>query len=163
MTSDFSFGGNAPTRPRGSPRSRWPTALSTSVAGVAMMIVVIAAALVPVASAAPVDLIVVDVVAVADGYRASKLRGAKVVNPQNENARKPRYSVPFFLHPNPDVVLDPLDSCITPDNPRRYDRRERQPLAMQRPKRCPELRLEIPIRPHSPQEWRQSLRIAQCA
>ena len=49
-----------------------------------MMIVVIAAALVPVASAAPVDLIVVDVVAVADGYRASKLRGAKVVNPQNE-------------------------------------------------------------------------------
>jgi isopenicillin N synthase-like dioxygenase len=45
----------------------------------------------------------------------------RVVNPQNENARKPRYSVPFFLHPNPDVVLDPLDSCITPDNPRRYD------------------------------------------
>lgn len=45
----------------------------------------------------------------------------RVVNPKNENARKPRYSVPFFLHPNPDVVLDPLDSCITPDNPRRYD------------------------------------------
>jgi len=45
----------------------------------------------------------------------------RVVNPRNENARKPRYSVPFFLHPNPDVVLDPLDSCITPDNPRRYD------------------------------------------
>lgn len=45
----------------------------------------------------------------------------RVVNPPNENARKPRYSVPFFLHPNPDVVLDPLESCITPDNPRRYD------------------------------------------
>jgi isopenicillin N synthase-like dioxygenase len=45
----------------------------------------------------------------------------RVINPQNENARKPRYSVPFFLHPNPDVILDPLDSCITPDNPRRYD------------------------------------------
>jgi isopenicillin N synthase-like dioxygenase len=44
-----------------------------------------------------------------------------VVNPQNENARKPRYSVPFFLHPNPDVVLDPLPGCITPDNPSRYD------------------------------------------
>jgi isopenicillin N synthase-like dioxygenase len=29
--------------------------------------------------------------------------------------------VPFFLHPNPDVVLDPLPSCITTDNPRRYD------------------------------------------
>jgi len=45
----------------------------------------------------------------------------RVVNPHNDNARKPRYSVPFFLHPNPDVMLDPLDSCITPDNPRRYD------------------------------------------
>lgn len=45
----------------------------------------------------------------------------RVVNPQNENARKPRYSVPFFLHPNPDVVLDPVPECITPDNPSRYD------------------------------------------
>jgi isopenicillin N synthase-like dioxygenase len=45
----------------------------------------------------------------------------RVVNPKNANARKPRYSVPFFLHPNPDVVLDPLDSCITPDNPCHYD------------------------------------------
>ncbi|WP_426663668.1 isopenicillin N synthase family dioxygenase [Rhodanobacter aciditrophus] len=45
----------------------------------------------------------------------------RVVNPQNANARKPRYSVPFFLHPNPDVVLDPLPQCVTPDNPKRYD------------------------------------------
>ncbi|MEO9079125.1 MAG: 2-oxoglutarate and iron-dependent oxygenase domain-containing protein [Rhodanobacter sp.] len=45
----------------------------------------------------------------------------RVVNPPNENARKPRYSVPYFLHPNPDVMLDPLESCITADNPRRYD------------------------------------------
>lgn len=46
----------------------------------------------------------------------------RVVNPRNANARKPRYSVPFFLHPNPDVVLDPVPECITPDNPSRYDR-----------------------------------------
>jgi isopenicillin N synthase-like dioxygenase len=45
----------------------------------------------------------------------------RVVNPRNANARKPRYSVPFFLHPNPDVVLDPVEQCITADNPRRYD------------------------------------------
>ncbi|MCW8809035.1 MAG: isopenicillin N synthase family oxygenase [Rhodanobacter sp.] len=45
----------------------------------------------------------------------------RVVNPRNENARRPRYSVPFFLHPNPDVVLDPVPACITPDNPCRYD------------------------------------------
>jgi len=45
----------------------------------------------------------------------------RVVNPRNENARKPRYSVPFFLHPNPDVMLDPLPQCVTPENPKRYD------------------------------------------
>ncbi len=45
----------------------------------------------------------------------------RVVNPPGEAARKPRYSVPFFLHPNPDVVLDPLTACVTADNPRRYD------------------------------------------
>ena len=44
----------------------------------------------------------------------------RVVNPPGEQARKPRYSVPFFLHPNPDVVLDPLSSCISDDNPCRY-------------------------------------------
>lgn len=84
MTSEFSFGSNAPTRPRRSPRSRWRSVLSTSVAGVATMIVVSAASLVPVASAAPVDLIVVDVVQVANGYRASKLHGATVSNSQNQ-------------------------------------------------------------------------------
>ena len=45
----------------------------------------------------------------------------RVVNPPGADARKPRYSVPFFLHPNPDVVLDPLPSCISANNPCRYD------------------------------------------
>ena len=85
MTLESSSDGNARhTRPRGSARSPWPTALSTSVAGVATLIVVIAAALVPVASAASVELVVVDVVQVANGYRASKLRGVTVSNPQNQ-------------------------------------------------------------------------------
>lgn len=85
MTSDFSSSGNASyTRPGGSPRSRWPTALSTSAVGVATMIVVIAAAVVPVAGAAPVELVVVDVMQVANGYRASKLHGVTVSNPQNQ-------------------------------------------------------------------------------
>jgi hypothetical protein len=75
-----SDGGARHTRPRGSPRSRWSIALSTCVAGVAMMIV----APVPVASAVPVELVVVDVVQVANGYRASKLRGVTVSNPQNQ-------------------------------------------------------------------------------
>jgi isopenicillin N synthase-like dioxygenase len=44
----------------------------------------------------------------------------RVVNPQGDEARKPRYSIPFFLHPNPDFVIETLPSCITPDNPNRY-------------------------------------------
>ena len=44
----------------------------------------------------------------------------RVVNPPGEAARKPRYSTPFFLHPNPDFLIKTLPSCITPDNPDRY-------------------------------------------
>ncbi|WP_129136162.1 2-oxoglutarate and iron-dependent oxygenase domain-containing protein [Luteimonas sp. YGD11-2] len=44
----------------------------------------------------------------------------RVVNPPGEQARQPRYSVPFFLHPNPDYLIDVLPSCISDDNPSRY-------------------------------------------
>lgn len=44
----------------------------------------------------------------------------RVVNPPGEAARQPRYSTPFFLHPNPDFLIDVLPSCVTADNPRRY-------------------------------------------
>lgn len=44
----------------------------------------------------------------------------RVVNPPNANARKPRYSVPFFLHPNPDFVIDVLPSCVDAEHPNRY-------------------------------------------
>ncbi|HVT33849.1 MAG TPA: 2-oxoglutarate and iron-dependent oxygenase domain-containing protein [Rhodanobacteraceae bacterium] len=44
----------------------------------------------------------------------------RVVNPPGENARKPRYSVPFFLHPNPDFVIDVLPSCVDAARPSRY-------------------------------------------
>ncbi len=44
----------------------------------------------------------------------------RVVNPRGEEARRPRYSVPFFLHPNPDFLIDVLPSTVTADNPSRY-------------------------------------------
>ncbi len=44
----------------------------------------------------------------------------RVTNPAGEQARQPRYSVPFFLHPNPDFLIDVLPSTITADNPSRY-------------------------------------------
>jgi len=44
----------------------------------------------------------------------------RVVNPAGEAAERSRYSIPFFLHPNPDFVIETLPQCITPDNPNRY-------------------------------------------
>jgi len=44
----------------------------------------------------------------------------RVVNPPGEAARKPRYSVPFFLHPNPDFLIDVLPACISVERPSRY-------------------------------------------
>jgi len=51
----------------------------------------------------------------------------RVVNPPGEKARLPRYSTPFFLHPNPDFVIDVLPSTISAGNPSRYP----QPITAQ--------------------------------
>lgn len=44
----------------------------------------------------------------------------RVVNPQGENAGRERYSIPFFLHPNPDFEIRTLPQCISSDNPDHY-------------------------------------------
>jgi isopenicillin N synthase-like dioxygenase len=49
----------------------------------------------------------------------------RVVNPAGTAAGQPRYSIPFFLHPNPDFLIETLASCITPERPNRYP----QPIA----------------------------------
>lgn len=44
----------------------------------------------------------------------------RVVNPAPERRGFARYSTPFFLHFNPDFVIESLPSTVTPDNPDRY-------------------------------------------
>jgi len=44
----------------------------------------------------------------------------RVINPPGEKARKPRYSIPFFLHPNPDYLIESLPSCVSEERPNRY-------------------------------------------
>lgn len=44
----------------------------------------------------------------------------RVVNPKGDEARRPRYSIPFFLHPNPEFLIKTLPSCIRADHPDRY-------------------------------------------
>jgi len=36
------------------------------------------------------------------------------------NATGPRYSMPFFIHPHPDCMLEVLNNCISDDNPRKW-------------------------------------------
>lgn len=50
-------------------------------------------------------------------YRSTTHR---VVNPEGSQTTKPRYSMPFFVHPNPEFVIDALPQCITEANPKRY-------------------------------------------
>jgi isopenicillin N synthase-like dioxygenase len=44
----------------------------------------------------------------------------RVVNPAGPQARRPRYSMPFFLHFNSDFPIATLPGCVTPDRPNRY-------------------------------------------
>jgi isopenicillin N synthase-like dioxygenase len=43
-----------------------------------------------------------------------------VVNPPGDGAKHSRFSVPFFLHPNPEFMIETLATCVTEDNPNRY-------------------------------------------
>ncbi len=43
----------------------------------------------------------------------------RVVNPKSDAAKSSRYSIPFFMHANPDMSLDALPSCVTAENPKR--------------------------------------------
>ena len=44
----------------------------------------------------------------------------RVVNPPPPWDARSRYSIPFFLHFEPDVVIEPLPSCVGPDHPPRW-------------------------------------------
>jgi isopenicillin N synthase-like dioxygenase len=41
----------------------------------------------------------------------------RVVNPPTERRGVSRYSTPFFLHFEPDVVIQPLPQCVSSERP----------------------------------------------
>lgn len=45
----------------------------------------------------------------------------RVVNPPAPYSHKSRYSIPFFLHFNPDVLITPLASCVSEQNPAKHE------------------------------------------
>jgi isopenicillin N synthase-like dioxygenase len=44
----------------------------------------------------------------------------RVVNPPGAKSDQPRYSIPFFMHPNPDFLIESMPECITPERPNLY-------------------------------------------
>ncbi len=45
----------------------------------------------------------------------------RVVNPADPARRaQPRYSIPFFLHPNPDFLIQSLPGCVSAENPDQF-------------------------------------------
>jgi isopenicillin N synthase-like dioxygenase len=44
----------------------------------------------------------------------------RVVNPSREKMKFSRFSIPFFMHPRPEMDLTCLESCISTDNPKVY-------------------------------------------
>ena len=45
----------------------------------------------------------------------------RVVNPSLEKLNTSRYSIPFFMHPKPDMDLSCLGNCIDDQNPKSFD------------------------------------------
>lgn len=44
----------------------------------------------------------------------------RVVNPPKEKMNTSRFSIPFFLHPRPEMDLACLGSCVSEENPKKY-------------------------------------------
>ena len=45
----------------------------------------------------------------------------RVVNPPKEEWHKPRFSIPFFMHPRSEMSLNCLPNCINSKNPKKYN------------------------------------------
>lgn len=69
------------------------------------------------------DELVINVGDMLERHTNNKLRSTihRVINPPKEQWGKPRYSIPFFMHPRSDMKLNCLDECVDTENPKAYD------------------------------------------
>lgn len=69
------------------------------------------------------DELVINVGDMLERHTNNKLRSTihRVVNPPREQWGKPRYSIPFFLHPRSDMKLNCLEECIDEEHPKQYE------------------------------------------
>ena len=69
------------------------------------------------------DELVINVGDMLERHTNNKLRSRvhRVINPPKEQWDKPRYSIPFFMHPRSEMRLDCLEECIDEENPKQYE------------------------------------------
>lgn len=69
------------------------------------------------------DELVINVGDMLERHTNNKLRSTihRVVNPPKEEWSKPRYSIPFFMHPRSEMKLDCLPECISAEAPKQYE------------------------------------------
>ena len=69
------------------------------------------------------DSLVVNVGDMLERYTNGVLKSTihRVVNPPKEKMGTSRYSIPFFMHANPEMRLDCLKECISETNPKKYE------------------------------------------
>jgi len=67
--------------------------------------------------------LVINVGDMLERHTNNKLRSTihRVVNPPKEEWSKPRYSIPFFMHPRSDMKLDCLPECIDESHPKHFE------------------------------------------
>ena len=68
------------------------------------------------------DQLVVNVGDMLERLTNKKLKSTihRVVNPPRDQMNKPRYSIPFFMHPRSDMSLSALPGCIDDQNPKQW-------------------------------------------
>lgn len=69
------------------------------------------------------DELVINVGDMLSRHTNNKLKSTihQVVNPPREEWGKPRYSIPFFMHPVSEMKLDVMENCIDETNPKQYE------------------------------------------
>lgn len=67
--------------------------------------------------------LVINVGDMLERHTNNKLRSTihRVINPPRNQWDKPRYSIPFFMHPRSDMKLDCLEECINDKNPKQFE------------------------------------------
>lgn len=69
------------------------------------------------------DELVINVGDMLSRHTNNKLKSTihQVVNPPKEEWDKPRYSIPFFMHPVSEMDLSVLPNCVDENHPKQYD------------------------------------------